>query len=121
MGAANELIDLEERGWRALSSDGATAAAFYREVLDDTVTMLLPGGMTLTDREKIIESMSGAPWTSFRLEDPRVVHPTDDTGLVTYGAVARRAGSPEYTALMSSLYVRRNGNWRLAFHQQTPR
>ena len=29
-------------------------------------------------------------------------------------------GQPEYRALMSSTWVRRAGEWRLALHQQTP-
>ena len=41
----SELIELEEQGWRALSSTVEAAAEFYEWVLDDTVVMLLPGGM----------------------------------------------------------------------------
>jgi hypothetical protein len=41
--AADELIDLEERGWRA----------------------------RLTDRDTIVGSMGGQPWASYRLEDPQ--------------------------------------------------
>jgi hypothetical protein len=121
--ATDALAELEQRGWRALSTDGATAAAFYDEVLDDDVVMLLPapGGLVLTDRAEIVRSMSGAPWTWFRLEQVEVRRVSGDTGLVTYGAVAQREGSPEYSALVSSLYVRRPHGWRLAFHQQTPR
>lgn len=116
-----ELVRLENEGWQALSTDGPTAASFYREVLDESVVMLLPGGMSLTDRDTIIESMSGQPWASFRIEDAHVLQPTPDTGIVTYGVVAQREGMPAYSALVSSHYVRRRGGWRLAFHQQTPR
>jgi hypothetical protein len=116
----DELSLLEERGWQALSTDGAAATAFYREVLDTHVVMLLPGGMTLDDRETIVASMGGAPWTSFRLENLAVLHLTPDTGVVTYGVVAQR-GDTAYSALISSVYVRRDDGWKLAFHQQTPR
>jgi hypothetical protein len=34
--------------------------------------------------------------------------------------VARR-DEQEYSALMSSTYVRREDGWKLVFHQQTPR
>ena len=114
-----EPARLEEHGWEALSTPGA-GAAFYREVLDDEVVMLLPGGLLLDDRDGIIESMSGPPWTSHRLSDLAERRPTPDTALVTYGVVAHR-GDVEYSALVSSLYVRREQGWRLAFHQQTPR
>jgi hypothetical protein len=111
--------DLEERGWTALATEGA-GPEFYREVLDDTVVMLLPGGLILDDRAAIIEAMSGPPWSTYRLERLTAHRPTPDTGLVTYEVTARRGDGPEYRALVGSLYVRRDGGWRLAFHQQTP-
>lgn len=117
----SELIDLEERGWQALSTDPRTAAEFYESVLDHDVVMLLPGGMRLDDRATVVGSMGGPPWTSYRIEEPRVQELTDDTAAVTYGVVARRADSPPYSALISSLYVRRDDGWKLALHQQTPR
>jgi len=83
--------------------------------------MLLPGGIVLTDRDQVVRSMSGQPWSSFRLEHPQVLQPTPDTAAVHYGVTARRGDGPEYSALVSSLYVRRGEDWKLAFHQQTPR
>ncbi len=120
MDPRDELIDLESEGWHALSAGGAAAAEFYGRVLDDTVVMLLPGGMRLDDRDAILESMSGAPWTSFALEDPQVLALGADSAVVAYGVVAVRDGA-EYSALVSSAYARRDGGWRLVFHQQTPR
>ncbi|WP_169980229.1 nuclear transport factor 2 family protein [Microbispora sp. H10836] len=117
----DELIALETAGWAALSSTPEAATEFYEQVLDRTVVMLLPGGMVLDDRAAIVKSMAGQPWSSHELQDARVVHLTDDTGLVTYGVVAERDGDSAYSALMSSLYVRRQDGWKLAFHQQTPR
>ena len=116
----DELIALETDGWRALSADATQATEFYARVLDDTVVMLLPGGMRLTDRDEILRSMGGAPWTSFALDDPRVVRLGADGAVVVYGVDAERDGAP-YAALVSSAYVRRGERWRLAFHQQTPR
>jgi hypothetical protein len=86
--AAHELIDLEERGWKALASDPRIASEFYEQVLDDRVVMLLPGGMRLTDRDTIVASMGGPPWASLRLEDPQVQELGDDTAVVSYGVVA---------------------------------
>jgi len=116
----DDLIALETHGWRALSADAATAREFYERVLDDAVVMLLPGGMRLTERAAILDSMGGAPWTSFALEDPQVVALGADGAVVVYGVVAVRGGA-EYSALVSSAYVRRETGWRLAAHQQTPR
>jgi hypothetical protein len=111
---------LEERGWAALATEGA-GPGFYREVLDERVVMLLPGGLVLDDREAVIAAMSGPPWSAYRIDRLTEHRPTADTGLVTYEAVARRGDGPEYAALIGSLYVRRPAGWRLTFHQQTPR
>ncbi len=116
----HELIDLEDRGWQALRAGGGSAIAFYDSVLDTRVTMLLPGGLAIASRAAALESMSGAPWDAYDLADQAVHQVTDDVALVTYSVSARR-GDLAYQALVSSLYVRRPGGWRLAFHQQTPR
>ena len=60
------------------------------------------------------------PWATFELIDPRVIELTDDSGVVVYRAKAQRAGEESYSAMMSSTFVRRDGRWLLAFHQQTP-
>jgi hypothetical protein len=118
----DELVELETQGWEALQAGGEEARAFYDEVLDDHVLMLLPGGLVLDDRAAILEGFAtAAPWAEFRLEAARVLPFRDDGAIVAYEVVARRDGSPEYSALVSSGYVRRAAGWRLAFHQQTPR
>lgn len=120
MSTADDLETLERRSWQALATPGG-APSFFQEVLDDDVVMLLPGGLQIIGREEVLQSMTGLPWQSYRLEDLAVHGLTDDVGLVMYGAVAARAGQPTYSALMASGYVRRPAGWRLAFHQQTPR
>jgi hypothetical protein len=82
--------------------------------------MLLPGGMVLEERAEIVKSMSGVPWSRYTLEYLRCFRPVPDAAVITYGVVAERNGE-QYSALMSSLYVRRDDGWKLAFHQQTPR
>lgn len=119
--AQQELADLEELGWRALSSTGAAAVAFYQLILDESPVMVLPGGLLLDDRAAIIRSVAGQPWSSYHLDGVRVLEPTPDTAVVCYEVTARREGAPPYSALMSSLYVRRADGWKLAMHQQTPR
>ena len=111
--------ELERRGWRALTTDAASATAFYRDVLDDEVRMLFPGGLLLTDREQIIESMGGPPWDSHELSDVDVLHPTPEVAVVSYSVEAQR-GATSYTALTASVYVRRAGGWKMVSHQHTP-
>ncbi len=115
-----ELIALEDQGWQALRAGGGSVIAFYNSVLDTQVTMLLPGGLAITSRPAALKAMSGAPWDWYHLSGWSVQHLTDDVAMVSYSASAERSGTA-YEALVASVYVRRPGGWRLAFHQQTPR
>ena len=117
---AEELLRLEREGWEALSASGEAAGRFYAENLAADVLMLLPGGMVLDDRQEVVESMGGSPWTSFKLSDERVLELVEGCAVVAYRATAQREGGEPYTALFNSTYVREDGAWRLAIHQQTP-
>lgn len=119
MAIADEVLALEREGWTALSSGGDAAAAFYDGVLADEVLFLLPGGMVIDDRGEVVRSMRGAPWTSFEMVDERVVVLAGDVAVAGYRATAQR-DEGSYTALFTSTYVRIDGGWRLAVHQQTP-
>lgn len=112
------LKELEERGWQALS-DG-TAGEFYERILAREAVMLFPG-FGILDRATTLETMRAAPpWAWFRLEDVRVLTLSADSAVVYYRARAQRDGEPEYRALMNSTYVREDGEWRLALHQHSP-
>lgn len=116
----DELIALEDQGWQALRAGGGSVIAFYNSVLDTQITMLLPDGLTITSRPTALKALSGVSWDAYHLSDWSVRNVTDDVALVTYSVSAQRGDLP-YAALVSSLYVRRSGGWRLTFHQQTPR
>jgi hypothetical protein len=111
------LIAAEREGWTALTT--ADGAAHYREHLAAGALMAFPFGVI--DRAQAIEAMEAAPpWAEFEMRDPRVVALTDASGVVVYSVVARRAGEEPYRAIVSSTFVREDGAWKLAFHQQTP-
>jgi hypothetical protein len=115
---AAALRDLERASWDALSTEGA-AADFYARVLARHVRMLLPGGLVIDDRRQVLESMSGPPWSSYELDEVSVLPLGDAAAVVSYRGAATRDGH-EYRALFNSTYVREDGEWRLALHQQTP-
>jgi Domain of unknown function (DUF4440) len=119
MSSHSDLIELEHSAWQALSSSGDAASKFYEDTLASRVLMLLPGGMVIDDRNQVIDSMRGDPWDEFELADERVLPLSDDSAVVAYRGRARR-GDMNYEALFNSTYVRENGSWRLALHQQTP-
>lgn len=113
----DHLVDLERRGWNALAS--GQAGPYYREHLTRDALMAFPFGV-LT-REQAIDAMESAPpWSTYEMQDPRVIALTPDSGVVLYRVVAQRAEQPPYSAMISSAFVRRDGSWQLAFHQQSP-
>lgn len=118
MAILDDLLDLERAGWEALSTDGG-AAPFYDSVLSEQVLMLFPGGFLIDDRAAVIASMGGEPWSSYEMSDERVLGLSDESAVLAYRVTAVR-GDTEYSALVNSTYVRRQGDWRLAVHQQTP-
>jgi hypothetical protein len=115
----HELIELEEQGWRALSTTGDAGKKFYASVLREDAVMLLPGGMRIAGRERILESLGTQPWDSFHIENPTVIPLADNAATLEYTVKAQRKGSKPYVALISSTYVR-HGAWQLVVHQQTP-
>ncbi len=120
MHPAEELLRLEREGWEALSTSPEAAVRFYAQNLAASVLMLLPGGIVLDERAEAVESMGGSPWASFELSGERVLDLGDGAAVVAYRATAQRDGGQPYTALFNSTYVREDGAWRLAVHQQTP-
>ena len=114
----HELLDLEEQGWRALSTPGPTARQFYSGLLRADAVMLFPGGLRIAGREGILESLGTQPWDSFHLDRASVLALGPDSAVVVYEVRARRAET-SYAALASSTYAR-DTQWRLVMYQQTP-
>ena len=114
------LVELEERGWRALSTGQVGARAFYSSLLSHDVVMVFPGGLRLSGKENVLASIGAQPWNSYQLTDVQVLSLSKSGALVIYRVTAQREGGEPYGALASSLYVERQGRWVLAFHQQTP-
>lgn len=99
----------------ALAAGGADA---YRQHLADEALVVVPG--IVLDREATIEAIASNPgWDAATMDDATTLRLTDDTAVITYRFDGRR-GDEAYVALLSSVYVSREGRWLLAFHQQTP-
>jgi hypothetical protein len=113
---ATDLEELEHRGWAALCA--GNGAAFYGELMTPEALMVLADGSVL-DRDAVVASLDQAPpWTSYSLADVRVVPVGEDAAALVYRARAVRPGT-DFTALMTSCYVRLDDAWRLAVYQQT--
>jgi hypothetical protein len=113
---ALELIQVERRGWDALCSDDAVS--YYTAQLTDDAIMAFPFG--IMQRDEALGAMATAePWSQYNMENPTVIPLGPDSGVVVYGVTAQRAGQEPFSAVLSSTFVRRDGDWKLAFHQQS--
>ena len=116
----DELIELERAGWASLC-DG-TADHFYGETMTSEGVMVLADGSVMT-RDDVVAALGRAPrWASYEMDDVRVVPIGEDSAAVVYVGTGHREGDqPSFAGVMSSVYTRRDGRWRLAIYQQTPK
>jgi len=114
MSLESELLEIEEAFWQ---SSGDTK--FWVEHFNDDGVIALPMG--LMGKETVVKSQQRAkPWDDFSIKDAHVVDLGDDVASISYRATARRESESEYSAMVTSVYARRNGDWQLMVHQQTP-
>lgn len=91
----------------------------YREYLTDDAIVIVPGA--ILDKGSTIAAMGQSPgWSEFDTEDVRLVELGDGVALVTYTFRGHREPDTHYTAVLTSVYARDGGGWRMRFHQQTP-
>ncbi len=112
------LLDLERHGWDSLCS--STGAQFYGDLMTDDGIMVLANGEVM-DRDAVVASLEHAPpWQSYDIEDVRLVDAGAEAAAIVYVGTGYREGDqPAFVGLMSSVYVRQDGRWRLALYQQT--
>lgn len=115
----DDLLELEHQGWRSLCE--GTGADFYGRIMTEDAVMVLAHGQVF-DRQAVVESLNDAPpWRTYDISEERLIALDDDHAALVYtGRGYRGEGSPEFVALMSSVYTRRDGSWLLALYQQTP-
>ena len=113
------LLDLERRGWDSLCN--STGAQFYGDLMTDDGIMVLADGAVMA-RDAVVASLEHAPpWQSYDIEDVRLVDAGVDAAAIVYVGTGYRDGDqPAFMGVMSSIYVRQDGRWRLALYQQTP-
>ncbi len=91
----------------------------YRRHLTEDAVVVVAG--RVMGKGGTVEAMDAGPgWDALSFDDERFVRLSDDAALLTYRFSGRRGEDFTYTALMGSVYVARDGEWRMAFHQQTP-
>ena len=117
MSVHDELVALEREAIRHMVA--GTAADFYRDILTDDALLVVPGA--ILDGPTFLEGLEGEPeMRTLELHDPRVIELGQDGAVLLYRAVATLPGGGTWTSMMNTTYVRRDGRWRVAYHQQTP-
>jgi hypothetical protein len=114
-GLNDRLVELERGFWEA-------DADYYDRNLAPDAVMVLPDPAGLMDRDAVVQAIgTSARWVDLRMDDVRMIRLGQDVAALAYRAAARRSdgGSP-YTALVTSVYARDAGAWKLVLHQQTP-
>jgi hypothetical protein len=113
-----ELLALEKQGWDALCN--GTGSDFYGKLMTHDALMVMANGQVMT-RQEVVEALRNAPpWEAFEFQDPRTVLVGSEGGAIVYRCTAHRPGAAPFEGAMSSVYVRMQGEWRLALYQQTP-
>lgn len=117
MGLKSDLLSIERELW----TGGADA---YHRNLDDDCLVAFTEMAGVWSREKVAGSVEeGERWRDVEIEVEGFLRPQADVALLTYRARAVRGeGEDEerYHARVSSGYVDRDGQWKMAFHHQTP-
>ena len=115
----DELLDMEHAGWASLCN--GTASEFYGDVMTDEAVMVLANGTVMT-RDEVIQALRDAPpWAAYEIDDVRFVSVGHlDCRRVPGNRTPRRGGT-SFVGVMTSIYVERDGHWKLALYQQTPK
>jgi hypothetical protein len=122
--ADSTLIALEKKFWQSMvDEDVDTAIA----LLDEPALMVSSHGAMQFDREQYKHMAEKGPMVikSFEFSDMQVLHPTNDTAVLTYRvkqAVAARGDDAEeikQEMADSSVWMRKDGEWLCVMHTET--
>jgi hypothetical protein len=114
MTVEQQLLAHERQFWIA-------GADFYRKTVDDQCLLAFTDMAGVMSKESVAATIEDEPrWSDLAMEESGFLQLNDGVAILTYRARAQRADGSPYAALVSSAYVKRGGDWKLAFHQQTP-
>lgn len=122
--ASNELMQLERKFWQSMvDEDTDTALA----MLDEPALMVSSHGAMQFDHATYRRMAEQGPMVikSFELSNMNVLFPDDNTAVLTYHArqaLTPRGRSEEINQEMtdSSVWTRKDGEWRCVMHTETP-
>jgi uncharacterized protein (TIGR02246 family) len=119
-----ELIAIEQRFWDAMQSKDGGAAA---QLTDDGSIIVGAQGVSKIDRKSMSKMTDEGKWElkefSFNEKTRQVRFLTDDIAIVAYSVNEKLVveGKPlQFDAHDSSVWIRRDGEWRCALHTESP-
>ncbi|HWD40656.1 MAG TPA: nuclear transport factor 2 family protein [Fimbriimonas sp.] len=110
------ILNLEKGFW-----EHGNDADFFKENFDDDgLNVIEPMGFI--DKAGAVKMSSQAkPWKNVKMQDVHVQELTPDCVSLAYHGEGSQDGMDEpYRATISSVYVRRDGKWRLALTSHQP-
>ena len=114
MALEQDLMQLEKGFW----TEGGD---YYREHVDEDCLVAFEGMAGVHSNEEIAGMNPGAGnWTGAKLEEKGLIELSDESLILTYEVSATKKDGATHRALCSTGYVKRDGEWKMAFHQQTP-
>ena len=114
---SEELLKIERLLWK---NDPGLYRESYTE--DALITFAETGVIDVGFAVEAIrqEKATGRRWAEVAFDDVRTLRVTDDVTLLLYKATARWAHeATPIRALCTTVYVRRDGQWKAAHHQQS--
>jgi hypothetical protein len=117
MALEEQLVEIERKLW-------TNDAAYYEGHLIEEALLVFPETGPIT-RDMAVnailsENARGQRWAEVEFADVKTRMLSDDVFLLIYRVVARwEHEEARIFALASSIYVKRDNRWKLAFHQQT--
>ena len=108
----DDLVAMEKKLWSGGQSE-------YRNTLDSDCLVAFTEMAGISSRDEIASQASARRFSDVDIDVDGLLRPTDDVAILTYHVHASRDKN-QYEAVVSSGYVRRDGIWKMMFHQQTP-
>lgn len=122
-GRADELVDVERRFWNAMQGKDAAAAS---ELTDDGCVIVGAQGVSAIDAKTMGKLTREGSWEleefSFDEKTRQVRFLTDDIAIVAYGVKEKVVVDGKRLPIEandSSVWVRRDGQWRCALHTES--
>jgi hypothetical protein len=91
----------------------------YRKHTDDKCVVVFEETAATMSREDIAKTAEKGRWKDIKMTEKGLARLSDEAVVISYDCTATRKDGQPHHALVSSGYARRNGSWKLAFHQQT--